>query len=213
LIIIVEISIIRIQRWSTQITYIKTNYPFSMKNSNHLIIATFAALIILGSVSSQYFQVANAFSSDIEAKIKQKLKQHSICKGDAECFNLGANEYGLSNIKNDVFAMINQGLKQSNKCQNDALCSNEGYNEMSIGDIIKSKIKAKITQDLSQSNECKDSVCANEGYNEVKISGDDDVKQELVQINKCSKGATCINSAGNVVLTGDKNHKEKSDSG
>ena len=184
-----------------------------MINSNHLVLATCAAIMISGLVSSQYLQVVNASISDIEAKIKQKLRQHSICKGDAECFNLGANEYTVSKIKKDVFALMNQGLKQSNKCQNGAFCSNEGYNEMSIGDMIKSKIKAKISQDLSQSNECKDSICANEGYNEVKIGGNEDVKQELVQINKCSKGATCINSAGNVVLTGDKNHSYKSDNG
>ena len=211
--IIVESSIVRIQRWLTQIRYIKTNNPFSMINSNYLIIATCAALMIFGLVSSQYLQVVNASASDIETRIKQKFTQKGICKGDAECFNLGANEYSLSNIKKDVFALINQGLKQSNKCQDDALCSNEGYNQMSIGDMIKSKVKAKISQSLSQSNECKDSVCANEGYNEVKIGGDDDVKQELIQINKCSKGATCINSAGNVVLTGDKNHKDKPENG
>ena len=168
--------------------------------------------MIFALVSSQNLQGVYASAEDIEAKIKQKLKQQSICKGDAECLNLGGNKFGLSNIKKDVFALLNQGLMQSNKCHNDAVCSNEGYNQMSIADMIKSKIKAKISQDLTQSNECDDSICANEGYNEVKISGDGDLKQELVQINKCSKGATCINSAGNVVLAKDKNHGEKSDS-
>jgi hypothetical protein len=184
-----------------------------MINYDHLVIATIAAIMVSGLVSSQYLQGANASISDIETKIKQKLKQHSICQGNAECFNLGANDYAVSKIKKDIFALMSQGLKQSNKCKNDAVCSNEGYNEMSIGDMIRSKISGKISQDLSQHNECNDSVCANEGYNEVKIGGNEDVNQELVQINKCSKGATCINSAGNVVLTGEKNHKDKSENG
>jgi hypothetical protein len=156
------------------------------------------SVLLLGNLS----HTASA-SMNLDLKIKQSLKQKNTCADDSECINTGFNTAELiKGLKQKIYSKVNQELRQHNICV-DSECINEGYNQFTI-DKIKGKHNGKINlnQKIDQKNECDNSECINEGSNEIIGEGNANSEQKIVQSNQCASGATCINSAGNVVLIG-----------
>jgi hypothetical protein len=146
---------------------------------------------------------------DLDLKIKQSLKQKNTCADDSDCINSGFNTAELiKGLKQKIYSKVNQELRQHNLCI-DSECINEGYNQLTI-DKMKGKHndKIKLSQKIDQKNECVDSECINEGSNEIEGDNNSNSEQKIVQSNQCASGATCINSAGNVVLIGNPSHYE-----
>ena len=140
-------------------------------------------------------------SKNLDFRLSQSLKQHSVCAEDSVCSNSGLNAAEMvKGLKQKIYTKVNQQLNQHNLCV-DSDCLNEGYNQLSIGNL-KGKFSGKFNQKIEQSNECVNSQCINEGTNEIALNGNGkvDSQQTIVQSNQCADGATCINSAGNVYV-------------
>ena len=148
---------------------------------------------------------ANA-SKNLDFRLSQSLKQHSVCAEDSVCSNSGLNVAEMvKGLKQKIYTKVNQQLRQHNLCVNSD-CLNEGYNQLSI-DKLNGKLSGHLNQRIEQSNECVNSQCVNEGGNEITVNGNGkvDSQQTIIQSNQCADGATCINSAGNVYLIGHSN--------
>lgn len=146
-------------------------------------------------------------SKNLDFRLSQSLKQHSVCAEDSVCSNSGLNVAEMvKGLKQKIYTKVNQQLRQHNLCV-DSDCLNEGYNQLSI-DKLKGKFSGKFNQKIEQSNECVNSQCVNEGGNEITVNGNGngngkvDSQQTIIQSNQCADGATCINSAGNVYVIG-----------
>jgi hypothetical protein len=144
-------------------------------------------------------------SKNLDFRLSQTLKQHSVCAEDSVCSNSGLNVAEMvKGLKQKIYTKVNQQLRQHNLCV-DSDCLNEGYNQLSI-DKLNGKLSGKFNQKIEQSNECVNSQCVNEGGNEITVNGNSkgkiDSQQTIVQSNQCADGATCINSAGNVYVIG-----------
>jgi hypothetical protein len=157
-------------------------------------------VLLLGNLS----HVASA-TMDLDLKIKQSLKQKNTCADDSECVNTGINtEEMIKGLKQKIYSKVNQGLMQHSLCI-DSDCINEGYNQFTI-DKMEGRYNGKLSQRIDQKNECVDSECINEGSNEITGNSNANAEQKIVQSNQCASGATCINSAGNVILTSYPSH-------
>jgi hypothetical protein len=160
------------------------------------------SVLLLGNL----LHMASA-TMDLDLKIKQSLKQKNTCADDSECVNTGINTAEMiKGLKQKIYSKVNQELMQHNLCI-DSDCINEGYNQFTI-DKMKGKYngKLKLSQKIDQKNECLDSECINEGSNEITGNSNANAEQKIVQSNQCASGATCINSAGNVIFIGNPSH-------
>jgi hypothetical protein len=162
------------------------------------LLSLTVSVLLLGNSSHMV-----SASVDLDLKIKQSLKQQNVCADDSECANIGINSAEMiKGLKQKIYSKVNQELRQHNLCV-DSECINEGYNQFTI-DKMKGKHngKLKLSQKIEQKNECVDSQCINEGANEIIANNNANTEQKIVQSNQCASGATCINSAGNVILIG-----------
>ena len=167
-----------------------------------VLLGLTASVLLLGNL----LHTASA-TMDLDLKIKQSLKQKNTCADDSDCVNTGINTAEMiKGLKQKIYSKVNQELKQHNLCI-ESECINEGYNQFTI-DKTKGKYngKLKLSQKIDQKNECVDSECINEGSNIITGNSNANSEQKIVQSNECASGATCINSAGNVILIGNPSH-------